>query len=72
MLILSRRAGETVLIGDRIRVTVTAIQGGQVRIGIDAPADVEIVRFELAIPGRHKGTSVGDEPARHDDTTSDK
>ncbi|PWG60984.1 carbon storage regulator [Sediminicurvatus halobius] len=48
MLILSRRAGETILIGDDIRVTVSAIQGGQVRVGIDAPAEVRIVRGELA------------------------
>ena len=47
MLILTRRSGETILIGDDIEVTVMRIAGNQVRIGIEAPKDVAIVREEL-------------------------
>lgn len=48
MLILSRRAMETILIGDDIKVVVLGIRGGQVRIGIDAPKNVPVHRQEVA------------------------
>ncbi|WP_272516604.1 carbon storage regulator CsrA [Providencia sp. PROV209] len=44
MLILTRRAGETVVIGDDVKVTVLGIKGCQVRIGIEAPKDTSIHR----------------------------
>ncbi len=47
MLVLSRKAGEQVVIDSGIRLTVVSIDGGRVRIGIDAPPDVAIVRQEL-------------------------
>ena len=47
MLVLSRKLGETVVIGDHIRLTVVAIRGTQVRLGITAPADLSIQREEL-------------------------
>ena len=47
MLILTRRIGETLHIGDGIKVTVTGIKGNQVRIGIDADPDVKVLRDEL-------------------------
>jgi carbon storage regulator len=47
MLILTRRVGESVLIGDEIEIVVTAIGFDQVRIGFDTPREVEIVRSEL-------------------------
>lgn len=47
MLILSRRPGESVMIGDEIQVTVLSINGNQVRIGIHAPRDVEVHREEI-------------------------
>ncbi|HJT31053.1 MAG TPA: carbon storage regulator [Pirellulales bacterium] len=46
MLVISRRENEIVLIGE-VRVMVTRIDGGLVRLGIEAPADVPIVRAEL-------------------------
>ena len=47
MLVLSRRRGETILVGDDIRVTITDIRNGQVKIGIDAPKHINVVRLEL-------------------------
>ena len=47
MLILTRRLGETILIGNDIEVTIMAIESNQVRVGIDAPRDVKILREEL-------------------------
>lgn len=47
MLILTRRVGETFIIGDDIRITVCSVRNGQVRIGIEAPKDVSIHRKEV-------------------------
>ena len=47
MLILTRRIGETVRIADDILVTIIEVKGNQVRLGIDAPADVTVLREEL-------------------------
>ena len=47
MLILTRRVGETIMIGDEVVVTVLGIKGNQVRIGINAPKDVSVHREEI-------------------------
>ena len=47
MLILTRKVGESVLIGDGIKVSVLAVKGNQVRVGIDAPKDVSVHREEV-------------------------
>ena len=47
MLVLSRKAGERIWIGDDISVTVVRITGGGVRIGIEAPHEMPVVREEL-------------------------
>jgi carbon storage regulator len=47
MLVLTRKLGEAIFIGDDIRLSVVGIHGGQVRLGIVAPAKIAIVRSEL-------------------------
>ena len=47
MLILTRRVGETLMIGDEVTVTVLGVKGNQVRIGVNAPRDVSVHREEI-------------------------
>ncbi|MFW6169726.1 MAG: carbon storage regulator CsrA [Planctomycetota bacterium] len=47
MLVLSRKVGERIVIGDNVTVTVVRITGGGVRLGIEAPAEMAVVREEL-------------------------
>ena len=47
MLILTRRVGESLMIGDEVNVTVLGIRGNQVRIGVNAPKDVAVHREEI-------------------------
>ena len=47
MLILTRRVGETVMIGDSVTVTVLGVKGNQVRLGVNAPKDVAVHREEI-------------------------
>ena len=47
MLILTRRVGESLMVGDEITVTVLGVKGNQVRIGVDAPRDVAVHREEI-------------------------
>ncbi len=47
MLILTRRVGETLMIGDEVSVTVLGVKGNQVRIGVNAPKEVAVHREEI-------------------------
>jgi carbon storage regulator len=61
MLILTRRAGEALRIGDHIEVMVMAVNGSQVRLGINAPRDIAVDREEIA--ERKRRDREGTEPA---------
>lgn len=62
MLILTRRIGETLIIGDDVNITVLGVKGNQVRLGINAPKDVSVHREEiyLRIQQEKSGTSRDD------------
>ena len=54
MLILTRRIGESVYIGDEVRLTVLGVRGTQVRIGINAPKDIPVHREEIYYKIKHE------------------
>ena len=60
MLILTRRIGETLIIGDDVNINVLGVKGNQVRLGINAPKDVSVHREEiyLRIQQEKQGTEV--------------
>jgi carbon storage regulator len=63
MLILTRRVGESLMIGDEVNVTVLGIKGNQVRIGVNAPKDVSVHREEIyqRIQQEQPGPAVADD-----------
>jgi carbon storage regulator len=62
MLVLSRKSGERILIGDDIKITIVRIGPNSVRIGVDAPDQYSIVREELCQDSRHSPVCLGESP----------
>ena len=62
MLVLTRRVAEKLFIGQEICITVVRVEGGQVRLGIDAPREIAVVRAEL-LEGRRPSPAPPPEPA---------
>ena len=61
MLILTRRAGETLRIGDDVTLTILGIKGNTIRIGISAPKDVAVHREEVYLRIKEEGASSDDD-----------
>lgn len=59
MLVLSRKLNETIVIDGNIRITVVGLRGNHVRLGIEAPARVPVLREELLGPVRPGGSASG-------------
>ncbi|MGE3296084.1 MAG: carbon storage regulator CsrA [Porticoccaceae bacterium] len=61
MLILTRRVGETIVIGDDVTVTVLGVKGNQVRLGVNAPRDLPVHREEIyeRIQQEHQAAAGG-------------
>lgn len=67
MLILTRRVGETLMVGDNVTVTVLSVKGNQVRCGINAPKDISVHREEVfeRIKKEQKENSQGEIDGNH-------
>ncbi|MAT91205.1 MAG: carbon storage regulator [Halioglobus sp.] len=63
MLILTRRVGESLMVGDDITVTVLGVKGNQVRIGVNAPRDVAVHREEIYTRIKDDEKGQGGEPS---------
>ena len=72
MLILTRRVGEALMIGNDISVTVLSVKGNQVRIGVDAPKEVAVHREEIFERINSEQGESADSPAPQDSSETDQ
>lgn len=61
MLVLQRKAGESILIGEETTVTVLAVEGGRVRLAVDAPKYIQILRSELKVAAEENKAAAHEE-----------
>lgn len=66
MLVLSRRPGEALVIGDGVRVVILSVEGERVRVGIEAPREVPVVRAELVDAVSEENARAAQTGARRD------
>lgn len=66
MLILTRKPGESVYIGDNVKITIVEIKGHQIRVGIDAPKDLRIYREEIYEQIREENRQAAEQSAAAD------
>jgi carbon storage regulator len=66
MLVLSRKPGESIVIDDRIVITVVQIGGGRIRLGIEAPREVPILRSEVIAADRRAEQAAHDRQQTHE------
>ena len=71
MLILTRRVGETLMVGDDVTVTVLGVKGNQVRIGVNAPKDVAVHREEIYDRIKKEGAGGSEGGGDTDNPTDD-
>jgi carbon storage regulator CsrA len=69
VLILTRRIGETVMIGDDVTVTVLRVKGNQVRLGVNAPKSVSVQREEIFHRIKHEVAQTAQSEHRTEETT---
>lgn len=70
MLILTRRIGETVMVGDDVSITVLGVKGNQVRVGISAPKSIAVHREEIYRRIKNEGASRVEPSTTHSEQTS--
>ncbi len=58
MLVLTRRPGESIVIGDNIVITIIEIKGGQIRVGVDAPRTIDVYREEIYEQSRQENLAA--------------
>ncbi len=72
MLILTRRIGESIIVGDNVTITVLGIKGNQVRVGVNAPKDVTVHREEIYRRILQEQTTNDSKPLVIDTSSSEK
>lgn len=60
MLVLSRKIEQSIYIGDNVKITIVRVKGGTVRLGIEAPAELKILRTELQTDAHNKDNRLGE------------